>query len=135
MAAASESDSDEEMVSSSRRRRTCINDLQLRMLLETYQSNQRPSRHMMEKLSRKIGLRVKVVQIWFQNRRAKDKHLVPGTEQITQGLSSYADQKTGMFDTLLFGIIIFIGQCHMKTSKFETNQPTKLQTGIKRCTI
>ena len=100
MAAASESDSDEEMVSSSRRRRTCINDLQLRMLLETYQSNQRPSRHMMEKLSRKIGLRVKVVQIWFQNRRAKDKHLVPCTEQISQGLSSYADLKTGMFDSL-----------------------------------
>ena len=85
MGALSDSDSDEEIVNNSKRRRTCINDHQLRMLMETYQSNRRPSRHMIEKLSRKIGLRSKVVQIWFQNRRAKDKHMVSGTEQVSPG--------------------------------------------------
>ena len=54
--------------------RTCINERQLSMLTDTYQSDPKPSRQLIEKLSRKTGLRTRVVRIWFQNRRAKEKH-------------------------------------------------------------
>ena len=70
--AASDSDSDDG--DSDIPHRTCINDRQLRMLTDTYQSDPKPSRQLIEKLSRKTGLRTRVVRIWFQNRRAKEKH-------------------------------------------------------------
>lgn len=49
------------------------------MLTEFYQSNKRPSRGVRKRISNKTGLSVRTVQIWFQNRRAKDNN--QGTKQ------------------------------------------------------
>ena len=53
--------------------RTSINPLQLELLTAAYNKEQRPSKHMREALMAKTGLDMKVIQVWFQNRRSKDK--------------------------------------------------------------
>ena len=53
--------------------RTSINPQQLEVLLEAYSREQRPSKLMREELMAKTGLDMKVIQVWFQNRRSKEK--------------------------------------------------------------
>ncbi|XP_045208804.2 LIM/homeobox protein ceh-14-like [Mercenaria mercenaria] len=62
------------------RHRMFFNDNQLRMLTAAYQSNKRPSRSLMKQISGESGLSVRTIQIWFQNRRAKDKALQKKTQ-------------------------------------------------------
>lgn len=44
-------------------------------LKRAYQSSPKPARHIRERLSVDTGLDMRVVQVWFQNRRAKEKRL------------------------------------------------------------
>lgn len=53
--------------------RTSINPKQLIVLQATYEKEPRPSRAMREELAAQTGLTAKVIQVWFQNRRSKDK--------------------------------------------------------------
>ncbi|XP_074654710.1 LIM/homeobox protein Lhx3-like [Tubulanus polymorphus] len=68
---ASSSDSE----SSNKRPRTTITAKQLDMLKAAYTSTPKPARHVREQLSSETGLDMRVVQVWFQNRRAKEKRL------------------------------------------------------------
>ena len=43
------------------------------MLNSVYRIKPRPSRITREMIANKIGLDLRVVQVWFQNKRAKDK--------------------------------------------------------------
>ena len=58
---------------SQKRPRTTITQKQLEILKAAYTSGPKPSRHMREQLSQQTGLDMRVVQVWFQNRRAKEK--------------------------------------------------------------
>ncbi len=53
--------------------RTSINPHQLDVLLQAYNREQKPSKQMREELMAKTGLDMKVIQVWFQNRRSKEK--------------------------------------------------------------
>ncbi len=53
--------------------RTSINARQLEILQATYDKETRPSRPMREEIAAQTGLSAKVIQVWFQNRRSKDK--------------------------------------------------------------
>lgn len=53
--------------------RTSITPQQLVILLEVYNREQRPSKLTREELMAKTGLDMKVIQVWFQNRRSKEK--------------------------------------------------------------
>ena len=53
--------------------RTSINPKQLVVLQATYEKEPHPSRAMREELAAQTGLMAKVIQVWFQNRRSKDK--------------------------------------------------------------
>lgn len=53
--------------------RTSINAKQLEILQATYEKETRPSRPMREEIAAQTGLSAKVIQVWFQNRRSKDK--------------------------------------------------------------
>ena len=53
--------------------RTSINAKQLEILQATYEKETRPSRVMREEIAAQTGLSAKVIQVWFQNRRSKDK--------------------------------------------------------------
>ncbi|GFU29461.1 hypothetical protein NPIL_447991 [Nephila pilipes] len=61
--------------SSNKRPRTTISTIQLEALKLAYQRSSKPSRHVREQLSAETGLDMRVVQVWFQNRRAKEKRL------------------------------------------------------------
>ena len=58
-----------------KRPRTTISAKQLESLKAAYQISPKPSRHVREQLSQETGLEIRVVQVWFQNRRAKDKRM------------------------------------------------------------
>lgn len=59
----------------SKRKRTKLSEEQLNILEESYQLNHHPSSEIKETMALKIGIPVKNIQIWFQNRRAKDKSI------------------------------------------------------------
>nr|XP_021206851.1 LIM/homeobox protein Lhx3 isoform X3 [Bombyx mori] len=59
----------------SKRPRTTITAKQLETLKSAYSSSPKPARHVREQLAHDTGLDMRVVQVWFQNRRAKEKRL------------------------------------------------------------
>ena len=58
-----------------KRPRTTITAKQLDVLRTAYNVSPKPSRHVREQLSQETGLDMRVIQVWFQNRRAKDKRV------------------------------------------------------------
>lgn len=60
---------------STKRPRTTITAKQLETLKSAYNNSPKPARHVREQLSQDTGLDMRVVQVWFQNRRAKEKRL------------------------------------------------------------
>ncbi|XP_052126448.1 LIM/homeobox protein Lhx3 isoform X2 [Frankliniella occidentalis] len=58
-----------------KRPRTTITAKQLETLKVAYNNSPKPARHVREQLSQDTGLDMRVVQVWFQNRRAKEKRL------------------------------------------------------------
>lgn len=62
---------------SSKRRgpRTTIKAKQLEALRATFAATPKPSRNIREKLAQETGLNMRVIQVWFQNRRSKERRL------------------------------------------------------------
>jgi len=63
-----------------KRPRTTITAKQLEVLRQNYLVGSKPSRHTREQIAAETGLDMRVVQVWFQNRRAKDKRMQKGDE-------------------------------------------------------
>ncbi|VDM98101.1 unnamed protein product, partial [Thelazia callipaeda] len=55
--------------------RTTIKQYQLDMLNKTFTSTPKPSKHARAKLALETGLSMRVIQVWFQNRRSKERRL------------------------------------------------------------
>uniref|UniRef100_A0A914H5L5 Uncharacterized protein n=1 Tax=Globodera rostochiensis TaxID=31243 RepID=A0A914H5L5_GLORO len=53
--------------------RTVLNENQLKILKQTYHGNQRPDTNTKEQLVEMTGLNARVIRVWFQNKRCKDK--------------------------------------------------------------
>ncbi|CAH8482037.1 unnamed protein product [Schistosoma bovis] len=64
-----------ELDNANKRPRTTISAKQLEALKRVYGESPKPVRHIREQLSEETGLDMRVVQVWFQNRRAKEKRL------------------------------------------------------------
>ncbi|KAJ8677417.1 hypothetical protein QAD02_013204 [Eretmocerus hayati] len=56
-----------------KRLRTTILPEQLDFLYQKYQNESNPSRKMLETIAREVGLKKRVVQVWFQNTRARER--------------------------------------------------------------
>ena len=71
-----------------KRPRTTITSKQLETLKAAYSVSPKPSRAVREQLANETGLEVRVVQVWFQNRRAKDKRISKGDEATSPTMTS-----------------------------------------------
>ena len=70
-----------------KRPRTILNAVQRYEFREAFKLSQKPCRKVREHLASKTGLSVRVVQVWFQNERAKVKK-IQRRSQITQNQTS-----------------------------------------------
>ncbi|VDK31496.1 unnamed protein product [Taenia asiatica] len=59
--------------SSTKRFRTPISSIQQTVLLQYFQADQNPSRRQMDIISSKVNLPKRVVQVWFQNARSRER--------------------------------------------------------------
>ena len=84
-----------------KRPRTTISAKQLDVLKQAYNNSSKPPRHIREKLAADTNLDMRVVQVWFQNRRAKEKRLKKDADRRWQSTapttSSYAAASTNCF--------------------------------------
>ena len=55
--------------------RTNITAKQLEMLKNIFNNNPKPTRLMREQLAKDTGLSMRVIQVWFQNKRSKEKRM------------------------------------------------------------
>eukprot|EP00794_Sanderia_malayensis_P014051 gene14051-15512_t len=69
------SDDEEGMNGKRRGPRTTIKAKQLETLRSAFATTPKPSRHIREKLAQETGLNMRVIQVWFQNRRSKERRL------------------------------------------------------------
>ncbi|XP_022673148.1 LIM/homeobox protein Lhx3-like isoform X2 [Varroa jacobsoni] len=80
---------------STKRPRTTITAKQLETLKSAYNQSPKPARHVREQLSRDTGLDMRVVQVWFQNRRAKEKRLKKDAGGKARWVASAGEYFTG----------------------------------------
>ncbi|CAF1114118.1 unnamed protein product [Didymodactylos carnosus] len=59
--------------------RTTIKTKQLEMLKSAFATTPKPTRHIREELARETGLAMRVIQVWFQNRRSKERRIKQST--------------------------------------------------------
>jgi len=78
---------DETLQHREKRLRTTIMPEQLDFLYQKYQVESNPSRKMLEQIASEVGLRKRVVQVWFQNTRARER----------KGLSGGLNMRAGLF--------------------------------------
>lgn len=64
--------------------RTVLNEKQLHTLRTCYNANPRPDALMKEQLVEMTGLSPRVIRVWFQNKRCKDKKKSILMKQIQQ---------------------------------------------------
>ncbi|XP_013780184.1 LIM/homeobox protein Lhx1-like, partial [Limulus polyphemus] len=55
--------------------RTTIKAKQLEMLKAAFAATPKPTRHIREQLAQETGLNMRVIQVWFQNRRSKERRI------------------------------------------------------------
>ena len=55
--------------------RTTIKAKQLEMLKSAFAATPKPTRHIREQLAQETGLNMRVIQVWFQNRRSKERRM------------------------------------------------------------
>ena len=76
--------------------RTQISEDQMTLLKAFYDINQKPSREEIHKLAGEIGQPFKVVKVWFQNARARDR-------RGSHSAASDADKLAKQFPNTVFG--------------------------------
>lgn len=87
-------DGNSKKVEKTTRVRTVLNEKQLHTLRTCYAANPRPDAMMKEQLVEMTGLSPRVIRVWFQNKRCKDKKksIQMKQQQGTRSVSSPEDQ-------------------------------------------
>jgi len=62
--------------------RTTIKAKQLEILKTAFSQTPKPTRHIREQLAKETGLSMRVIQVWFQNKRSKERRM----KQLSHGM-------------------------------------------------
>merc|ERR1712106_415468 len=62
--------------------RTTIKAKQLEVLKTAFNQTPKPTRHIREQLAKETGLPMRVIQVWFQNKRSKERRM----KQLAHGM-------------------------------------------------
>ncbi|XP_026877581.2 insulin gene enhancer protein isl-2b-like [Electrophorus electricus] len=81
--------------------RTVLNEKQLHTLRTCYNANPRPDALMKEQLVEMTGLTPRVIRVWFQNKRCKDKKRSILMKQLQQQQHGDKTNRQGLTDTAL----------------------------------
>jgi len=88
--------------------RTTIKAKELEVLKDAFNQTPKPTRHVREQLARATGLPMRVIQVWFQNKRSKERRLrqfcskySKNREQMTVAPSTDQDPNMYYQDRLL----------------------------------
>merc|ERR1712183_141824 len=69
--------------------RTTIKAKQLEVLKNCFDQNPKPTRLMREQLAKETGLPMRVIQVWFQNKRSKQKRIHQMQYMVHPGRMSF----------------------------------------------
>ena len=109
----SSSSSSKNMGSKPARVRTVLNEKQLHTLRACYGANPRPDALMKEQLVEMTGLSPRVIRVWFQNKRCKDKKK---SIMIKQMQEQQKVRSNRFFYSILIEINLFFGNIQDYTS-------------------
>ncbi|KAG1963786.1 LIM homeobox transcription factor 1-alpha [Pimephales promelas] len=124
-----------------KRPRTILTTQQRRAFKASFEVSSKPCRKVRETLAAETGLSVRVVQVWFQNQRAKMKKLARRQQQQKQSLSSQEkrdsqSQHTGIqssqqFYTLLHpSAFLWRYACRAGVRRFIFTYPAEYQSRL-----
>lgn len=65
--------------------RTTIKAKQLEVLKTAFSQTPKPTRHIREQLAKETGLSMRVIQVWFQNKRSKERRMKQMTNSMVAG--------------------------------------------------
>ena len=93
--------------------RTVLNEKQLHTLRTCYSANSRPDALMKEQLVEMTGLSPRVIRVWFQNKRCKDKKRSIILKQIQQQNQNKVLYRLFTTRNLKFYVNLLIYICHL----------------------
>ncbi|TWW67350.1 insulin gene enhancer protein isl-2b isoform X1 [Takifugu flavidus] len=106
--------------------RTVLNEKQLHTLRTCYNANPRPDALMKEQLVEMTGLSPRVIRVWFQNKRCKDKKKAQLMKQLQQ--QQHSDKTVSIFNLQgLTGTPLVAGSPIRHESAVQGN-PVEVQT-------
>jgi len=94
--------------------RTTIKAKQLEVLKTAFNQTPKPTRHIREQLAKETGLTMRVIQVWFQNKRSKERRMkqmcgrgkffmAPGMSSPVGKLRKYDDNRFFFYEGGAFG--------------------------------
>lgn len=75
--------------------RTTIKAKQLEVLKTAFSQTPKPTRHIREQLAKETGLSMRVIQVWFQNKRSKERRMKQMTTGMMAGRGFFPPGKGG----------------------------------------
>lgn len=75
--------------------RTTIKAKQLEILKTAFSQTPKPTRHIREQLAKETGLSMRVIQVWFQNKRSKERRMKQMTTGMIAGRGFFPPGKGG----------------------------------------
>ncbi|CAF1317980.1 unnamed protein product [Adineta steineri] len=95
---------DDNKQNKTKRIRTAFNEVQLQILQASFEIDQNPDGQELDHISQVIGLSKRVIQVWFQNTRARQKK----QKAISQIQMSNSDSDTSMSDDIGDSALVYI---------------------------
>lgn len=116
-----------------KRLRTTITPEQLHFLYDCYQQESNPSRKMLEQIAKQVNLKKRVVQVWYQNSRARERkgqYRTTSSSAAANALGSNLLTSTGNLMAMMDSYTGVGGASGSSVSVDDTMKSPKLGDGV-----